>query len=153
MRTKNFIGAGWAFPMGVSATGGIAMAKGGDELDQAIRLILCTYPGERPMRPEFGCAIHDHVFDPADGRTAGRIAFEVRESLRRWRIPLLLVGVEGGHARAVRIEREAGRGLVIGDPEVEQPGADPVERGVQVELFEQRRRRLERARVLQWVVR
>ena len=36
------------------------------------------------MRPEFGCGIHDYVFAPADATTAGRIAYEVRASLRRW---------------------------------------------------------------------
>jgi phage baseplate assembly protein W len=36
------------------------------------------------MRPEFGCAIHDLVFAPADAATAGQIAYEVRISLERW---------------------------------------------------------------------
>ena len=36
------------------------------------------------MRPEFGCAIHDLVFAPADSTTAGQIAYEVRMSLERW---------------------------------------------------------------------
>ncbi len=36
------------------------------------------------MRPEFGCAIHDHIFDTADATTAGLIAAEVRSSLRHW---------------------------------------------------------------------
>jgi phage baseplate assembly protein W len=51
---------------------------------ESIRLILATAPGERPMRPEFGCAIHDLVFAPADAATAGQIAYEVRVSLERW---------------------------------------------------------------------
>jgi phage baseplate assembly protein W len=49
-----------------------------------MRLVLGTSYGERPMRPEFGCGVHDYVFAPADDTTAGRIAYEVRESLRRW---------------------------------------------------------------------
>ena len=49
-----------------------------------MRLILGTSPGERPMRPDFGCPIHDHVFAPADSATIGMIAFEVRNSLGRW---------------------------------------------------------------------
>ena len=36
------------------------------------------------MRPEFGCGVHDYVFSPTDGATAGRIAFEVRSALQRW---------------------------------------------------------------------
>jgi len=91
----DFIGAGWAFPPTTDATGGIALVTREREIDQAIRLILGTARGERPMRPEFGCRIHDHVFGPANGATAGQIAYDVRESLDRWepRINVLEVGV------------------------------------------------------------
>ena len=65
------------------------------EIEQAIRLILGTACGERPMRPEFGCRIHDHVFGPANAATAGQIAYDVREALERWepRIEVSDVGV------------------------------------------------------------
>ncbi len=46
--------------------------------------MLGTAPGERPMRPEFGCGIHDYVFAPGDGATAGRVAQQVREALEQW---------------------------------------------------------------------
>jgi phage baseplate assembly protein W len=94
--SNEFIGSGWGFPVDVDSTGGIRLVSSQTELEQSIRLVISTAPGERPMRPEFGCSIHDHVFDPADGRTAGRIAFEVRESLRRWepRIDVADVRVE-----------------------------------------------------------
>ena len=82
--TTDFIGSGWKYPLGVDATGGIAMVHREQELEEAIRLILSTAYGERPMRPEFGCGIHDLVFAPADATTAGRIAYEVRMSLARW---------------------------------------------------------------------
>jgi Bacteriophage baseplate protein W len=81
---EQFIGNGWAFPLRVDATGGIALVGRDREITEAIRLILATAPGERPMRPEFGCGVHDYVFAPADENTAGRIAFEVRRALDRW---------------------------------------------------------------------
>lgn len=80
----HFIGAGWAFPPHTDATGGVALARGEREIEESIRLILATAPGERPMRPEFGCAVHDYVFAPADAGTAGQLAYEVRLSLERW---------------------------------------------------------------------
>ena len=80
----DFIGAGWAFPVTTDATGGVALVTGDREIHQAIRIILGTARGERPMRPEFGCRIHDHVFGPASATTAGQIAFDVREALERW---------------------------------------------------------------------
>ena len=80
----DFIGAGWAFPLRTDATGGIALVRREQEIEESIRLILGTAIGERPMRPEFGCGIHDYIFAPTDASTAGRIAYEVRASLRRW---------------------------------------------------------------------
>ena len=80
--SNEFIGSGWGFPVDVDSTGGIPLVSRQTELEQAIRLVISTAPGERPMRPEFGCSIHDHVFDPADGRTAGRIAFKNAKDAR-----------------------------------------------------------------------
>jgi phage baseplate assembly protein W len=82
--SSSFIGRGWGFPLRVNATGGIGMVDRDREIAEAIRLILGTAPGERPMRPEFGCGIHEYVFAPGDGTTAGRIAREVRTALARW---------------------------------------------------------------------
>jgi uncharacterized protein len=82
--SEEFIGRGWAFPLRTDATGGIAMVSREREIEEAIRLILGTSPGERPMRPEFGCRIHEFVFDSADGATASLVAAEVDRSLGRW---------------------------------------------------------------------
>lgn len=82
--SQDFVGSGWAFPLRTDASGAVALSHGDRDIAEAIRLILSTAPGERPMRPEFGCGIHQYVFDPADQTTAGRVAFEVRSSLKRW---------------------------------------------------------------------
>ena len=82
--SNEFIGAGWAFPLELDQTGGFALVTDTREIEEAIRLIIGTAYGERPMRPDFGCAIHEFVFADADATTAGRIAYEVRLSLRRW---------------------------------------------------------------------
>lgn len=82
--SESFIGTGWAFPLRTDATGAIALVSRETEIEESMRLVLGTAPGERPMRPEFGCAIHDFVFDSADADLAGRVAHAVRESLRRW---------------------------------------------------------------------
>jgi len=96
-----FVGRGIAFPMRVGPTGGLALVSGDDEIAESIRLILGTSPGERPMRPDFGCPIHDHVFAPADASIIGMIAFEVRNSLARWepRIDVLDVVVSQDESR------------------------------------------------------
>lgn len=92
----DFIGRGWAFPVHTDATGGVALVGGDREIIESITLILGTAPGERPMRPEFGCAIHDLVFAPADAATAGQIAYEVRVALERWEPRIELTDVVVG---------------------------------------------------------
>jgi hypothetical protein len=82
--SEEFIGRGIAFPLRLDATGGLALVEREREVQEAIRLILATAQGERPMRPEFGSKIHDHVFGSPDPITRNRIAYEVRESLVRW---------------------------------------------------------------------
>ncbi|WP_052668084.1 GPW/gp25 family protein [Nitriliruptor alkaliphilus] len=79
-----FIGRGLAFPLRTSATGAIALVEDQVELEEAIRLIVSTAPGERPMRPEFGCRIHDYVFAPISDTTIGSIIFAVEQALERW---------------------------------------------------------------------
>jgi uncharacterized protein len=81
---SEIIGSGLAFPLAVDRRGGIALARDEQDIDQAIALILGTAPGERPMRPEFGCGVHDFVFDSIDANTLGNMEEAIREALLRW---------------------------------------------------------------------
>jgi len=81
---SEIIGSGVAFPLQVDARGQIALASGEEDIEQALRLILETAPGERPMRPEFGCAVQDLVFDSIDAATIGKMDTAVRTALDRW---------------------------------------------------------------------
>ena len=87
------IGSGLAFPLQVDRRGGIALARDETDIEQAIELILATAPGERPMRPEFGCGVHDFVFDTIDATTVAQMEGEVRDALDHWepRIEVLAV--------------------------------------------------------------
>ncbi|MEV6601442.1 GPW/gp25 family protein [Actinoplanes sp. NPDC051346] len=78
------IGTGCAFPLRVQSNGRLAMISGTALLEQTMCLILATYPGERPMRPEFGSRLRDFVFEPTSGRTRQAAAVEVRSALERW---------------------------------------------------------------------
>jgi hypothetical protein len=82
--SQKFIGQGWNYPLGTDATGSISLSSDDRNLQQAIRLILGTAPGERRMRPGFGCGIHNYVFASADATTAGLLATEVKRSLAMW---------------------------------------------------------------------
>lgn len=81
---QDFVGAGWAFPPDTNPSGGISLVTREREVEQAIQIILMTYPGERPMRPGFGSKMRDFVFRPADNSTAAELALEVKQSVRQW---------------------------------------------------------------------
>jgi uncharacterized protein len=80
----SFVGRGFSWPLGVDQTGAIRLADGPAAIDRAITLVLMTAPGERLMRPEFGCRIWELLFEPVTGNLLGLIAQYVREALARW---------------------------------------------------------------------
>ena len=88
------IGSGLAFPLQVDRRGGIALARDEVDVEQAIELILATAPGERPMRPEFGCGVHDFVFDSIDANTVGQMELAIRDALDRWEPRVVVETVE-----------------------------------------------------------
>lgn len=90
----DFIGTGWSFPFAVEPSGAVAMASGTAKLEQSMRLILETYPGERPMRPRFGSTLRDYVFDGASiGKTA-EIAEVVKDAIEQWEPRVDVAGVD-----------------------------------------------------------
>jgi uncharacterized protein len=80
----SLVGRGIAFPMGVDHTGAIAMSSGPDDVEGAIRVVLSTAPGERLMRPTFGCRIWELLFEPINANTLGRMSHAVREAVAEW---------------------------------------------------------------------
>jgi phage baseplate assembly protein W len=84
LNKKNFLGSGWHWPLVVDSQGGIALVHEADDIHEAILNILMTAPGERVMRPEYGCGIHNLIFAPINANTFGRIVRDVEEALGRW---------------------------------------------------------------------
>src|SRR3954469_19432072 len=80
----DFLGNGWAFPMRISPSGGIALSRQERDIDEAIRIILSTAKGERHMRPQFGCGIHDLVFASNNPTTQGLVESYVRDAIGWW---------------------------------------------------------------------
>ncbi len=75
------LGFGWKFPPQVNARGGIARASYEHRVEESIYVILGTSKGERLMLPEFGCGIHDLVFEPNSEPTLAAVESEVRQAL------------------------------------------------------------------------
>ena len=92
MVDRDFLGRGLAFPVRTEESGAVETAVGETDVAEAIRIVLGTAPGERVMRPRFGCGIHERVFEVVD--TTTRTLIE-DEALIEWepRIEVLDVSV------------------------------------------------------------
>ena len=99
---KAFLGRGWAWPVQLDIrTGRVASVEYEEDIRQSMRIILETSPGERAMRPNFGCGIHDMVFEALDSMTLQRIRSLVEDALRRCeaRIDVIAVNVDEAATR------------------------------------------------------
>ncbi len=102
--SASFLGIGWKFPVSLEG-GAIDMAAYEESIRDSIWIILATARGERRMRPDFGCGIHDLVFAVHSGETSGRVASEVRQALILWepRIDLIDVSARTDEAEPTRL--------------------------------------------------
>lgn len=97
--SDDIIGKGWRFPPRIGRHGGIGLVGGETEIEQSILIILRTAPGQRVMRPEFGCTLHDLVFMPNNSDTAARIKRSVRQALGRWEPRIRVIDVRANADR------------------------------------------------------
>jgi uncharacterized protein len=106
---KAFLGRGWAMPVTLDPrTGRVATVEYEEDIRQSIFIILETAPGERVMRPNFGCGIHELVFTTLDSTTIQLIRSSVEEALRRCeaRIDVLAVNVDQAATTEGKLEVE-----------------------------------------------
>jgi uncharacterized protein len=97
---KEFLGVGWTYPVKTRLNGDIAMSQFEDDIREAILIILGTAKGERVMRPDFGCGIHDLVFAPINTATITLVENSVREALTVYEPRIELIKVEAVSDRA-----------------------------------------------------
>lgn len=82
---KEFLGRGWKFPVGIdSATGRIKTSSYEEDIKESIRIILLTARGERVMHPDFGCGIHDYIYESINTINLGLIELSVKQALNAW---------------------------------------------------------------------
>jgi len=91
---QDIIGKGWRFPPRLGRHGSIGLVSGETEIEQAILIILRTVPGERVMRPEFGCNLCDLVFMPSNRDTASQAERVVLQALGRWEPRISVLNVD-----------------------------------------------------------
>lgn len=78
---RDFLGSGWRFPVRPGSGGRLSLLGGEEKIRQSIEIILSTAPGERQMRPDFGCGIHDLVFQPNTAAVRGVVQQRVQAAL------------------------------------------------------------------------
>ncbi len=91
---RDVVGQGIAFPLQFDARGQLALANGFNDIDQSISIILGTIPGERVMRPEFGCRAWELLFDPIGSAMVGQMRAYVEEALVQWEPRIDLAAIE-----------------------------------------------------------
>jgi phage baseplate assembly protein W len=101
---SDFVGRGISFPMRVDQSGAIALSSGVSDIDSSLRMVLTTAPGERVMRPFFGCRIWELLFEPINANTLGLMGEAVREAIGRWEPRVTLDDV-----RCIADQRDLGK--------------------------------------------
>jgi phage baseplate assembly protein W len=101
-----FLGTGWAFPLKPDTHGNLPFVSGQEAVSQSIEIILGTSPGERQMRPEFGCEIYELVGEANTAGLRGMVSQKVRAALERWepRIDVLDVRVDSPDERKNQLD-------------------------------------------------
>jgi len=105
--SKAFLGRGWKFPVQVDpTTGRIGMSEYEQDIKESIRILVATAPGERLMRPDFGCGIHDFVFSPINRITLGLFESRIREALTQWetRVEIVKLDISSREAANGKLE-------------------------------------------------
>jgi hypothetical protein len=101
--TRGLLGRGWSLPLAPDRSGALAYADGPEKVRQAILIVLETEPGERLMRPAFGCGLRRFLMKPNTTATHALIQREVARALAAWepRIRLESVTVTAGEDPAL----------------------------------------------------
>lgn len=84
MTTLRYLGSGWSFPVAPGPARTLELAQGPDKVQQSIRIILETEPGERIMRPTFGCGLRRYLMKPNTVATRSLIERDVVQALAQW---------------------------------------------------------------------
>ncbi len=97
---QNFLGKGWKYPISIDFNKEIALATDEKDIQEAILIILGTSKGERIMRPDFGCDIHEMVFSSLNSATITLMLKSIQEALVLWEPRIDLLKVEADDEKA-----------------------------------------------------
>ena len=82
MKGKSFLGTGWSFPPTfLKESANIALVSDEEDIKQSLQIYFNTKIGERIMRPEYGCVIHEHIFERIDDSILDILSFELTQNI------------------------------------------------------------------------
>jgi phage baseplate assembly protein W len=107
--SPSFLGQGWSYPIAPGKTGAFDWLAGADKVAQSIWILLDTDPGERVMRPTFGCGLRRYLMKPNTSATRSLIQHDVASALANFepRIQLTQLSVDAGDDPALVLIRIA----------------------------------------------
>jgi Bacteriophage baseplate protein W len=91
---RTFLGRGWAFPIAPARGAGLQYVDGAECVERAIKIILDTEPGERTMRPSFGCGLRRYLMKPNSAAVRALIQQDVQTSLANFEPRITLQAVQ-----------------------------------------------------------
>jgi phage baseplate assembly protein W len=74
----------------------LATVSGTEAVRQSLLMLISTRPGERVMRPDYGCPLHRLMFQPVDATAAGLAIHYVEQAVRRWEPRVEIIDVDAG---------------------------------------------------------
>lgn len=86
------LGQGFGQPVAPQA-GRLPLVSGPEKVRQAIFTLLDTDPGERVMRPDFGCGLRRYLMHPNNPATRAAIEREITQALGRWEPRVTVAGI------------------------------------------------------------
>lgn len=91
---KKSLGTGWNFPViPTSRSREMLLVSGPDKVRQSIWIILETEPGERLMRPAFGCGLRRYLMKPNTSATRALMQRDIERALSTWEPRIRLEGI------------------------------------------------------------
>lgn len=99
---KSFLGRGWSFPPSFNkSTADIEMVSKEEDIRQSLHIFFNTRFGERIMRSDYGCVVHDYMFEKSDLDVLEGLAFELKKSIRKYEPRIIVHDVKTSKSDAI----------------------------------------------------
>tara|TARA_B110000240_G_C13512661_1_gene460746 strand:+ start:7943 stop:8356 length:414 start_codon:yes stop_codon:yes gene_type:complete len=99
---KSFLGRGWGFPPTFSKEkADIEMVSKEEDIRQSLIIFFNTKLGERIMRSDYGCIVHNYMFEKSDLDVYEQLAFELKQSIRIYEPRVIVHNVHASKSDAI----------------------------------------------------